>query len=87
MPRPQMIAPDEALPARADDIIPIVVPQLYGLVHPTATIAQVRCLRRPEVSAETLDVTLVTGRQRSRQRSGGRGDRGDRSAHNPRAFA
>jgi hypothetical protein len=62
MPHPQMIAPDEALPARADDLIPIVVPQLYGLVHPTATIAQVRCLRGPEVGAETLDVTLATER-------------------------
>jgi hypothetical protein len=49
-----MIAPDEALPACANNIIPIVVSQLYGLIDPTATIAQVCCLRRPEVCTEAL---------------------------------
>jgi len=55
-----MIAPDEALPARADNVVPIVVSQLYGLVHPTTTVTQIRRLRRPKVGAETLYVTLVT---------------------------
>jgi hypothetical protein len=52
-----MVATNEALPARAEVIIPIIVSQLYDLVHPTATISQVRCLRRPEVDIEALFVT------------------------------
>ena len=49
-----MIAPDEALPACADNIISKVISQLYGLIGPTATIAQVCCLRLPEVCTEAL---------------------------------
>lgn len=60
VPHPQMIAPDEALPARSDNVVPIVVSQLYGLVHPTTTVTQIRRLRGPKVGAETLYVTLVT---------------------------
>jgi len=52
-----MIAADEALPARAKNVIPIIISQLYGLVHPTTTIPQVRLLRVTEVGAEALDVT------------------------------
>jgi hypothetical protein len=55
-----MIAPDEALPACADNIIPIVVSQLYGLVGPTATVAQICCLRRPEVCTEALYIAWWT---------------------------
>jgi hypothetical protein len=51
-----MIAADEALPARAKDIISVIVSQLYGLVHPTTAITQVRLLRVTEVGAEALDV-------------------------------
>ena len=40
-PHSQMIVPDEALPACADNIIPTAVSQLYGLIDPTATIAQI----------------------------------------------
>jgi len=54
VPHSQMITPDKALPACADYIIPIVVSQLYGLIDPTATIAQICCLRLPEVCTEAL---------------------------------
>jgi hypothetical protein len=53
-----MVAADEALPTRAKNIIPIIIPQLYGLVHPTTTIPQARLLGITEVSAEALNVTL-----------------------------
>jgi len=52
-----MVAADEALPARAKNIIPIIIPQLYGLVHPTTTIRQVRLLRITHVGAKALNVT------------------------------
>ena len=79
VPHPEMISPDEALPARADDFIPIVVSQLDGLVHPTATVSQVRCLRCPDVCAQTLYVTLMTACSRERRHScEWRGRRGDR---------
>jgi hypothetical protein len=52
-----MIAADEALPTRAKNIIPKIIPQLYGLVHPTTTIPQVGLLRITEVGAKALNVT------------------------------
>ena len=52
-----MVAADEALPARANNIIPIIIPHLYGLVDPTTTIPQVRLLRISEVGAKALNVT------------------------------
>ena len=52
-----MVAADEALPTRAKNIIPIIIPQLNGLVHPTTAIPQVRLLRITEVGAKALDVT------------------------------
>jgi len=52
-----MIAADEALPARAENIIPIIISQLYGLVHPTTTIRHVRLLRITEVGAKALNIT------------------------------
>jgi len=54
VPHSQMITPNEALPACADNIISKVVSQLYGLIDPTATIAQICCLRRPEVCTKAL---------------------------------
>jgi hypothetical protein len=54
VPHSQMITPNEALPACADNIISKVISQLYGLIDPTATIAQICCLRRPEVCTEAL---------------------------------
>jgi len=52
-----MVAPNEALPARAENIIPIIISQDYGLVYPTAAIAQVCCLRYPFVDTKTFYVT------------------------------
>lgn len=57
VPHPQVIASDEALPARAKYVIPIVVSQHVSFVHPSATIAQVRSLRISEVRPETLYIT------------------------------
>jgi hypothetical protein len=87
-----MIAPDDALPARAEDVVPKVVSQLHGLFHPTVTVAQMCRLRRPKVGAETLYVALVTvaGAGDSVLVSGVKGGevgRYDGSAHNPSAFA
>jgi hypothetical protein len=91
VPHPQVIAPDEALPARADNLVPIVISQLYCLVHPTTTVTQIRRLRRPKVGAETLYVTLVivAAAEGSVLVSGVMGGEigGYDSAHNPRAFA
>jgi hypothetical protein len=53
-PVPEMITPDEALPAGADVRIPKIVPQFYGLIHPTVTIPQVRRLGRPQMGAKTF---------------------------------
>jgi hypothetical protein len=44
-PQPQMVSPNEALPARANIQIPIIVSQFHGLIHPTVTISQVGRLR------------------------------------------
>jgi len=52
-----MVAADEALPARAEVKIRIIVSQLYDLLHPTVTVSQVRCLRRPKVDIEAIFVT------------------------------
>jgi len=57
-PHPQVVAPGDTLPTCTDIRIPIVVPQLNGLVHPTSSITQVRRLRRAEVGAEALYPTL-----------------------------
>jgi hypothetical protein len=53
-PHSQVVAPDEALPARADIRVAIVVSQLDRLVPPTVAIPQVRRLRRPEMNIEAL---------------------------------
>jgi hypothetical protein len=53
-PIPQMVTPDEALPARANIRIPIVISQFYGLIHPTVTVSQVGRLRRPQVGSKTF---------------------------------
>ena len=58
-PHSHVIVPDEALPACADNIIPTVVSQLYGLIDPTATIAQICCLRIPEVCPEAESIRVV----------------------------
>jgi hypothetical protein len=53
-PQPQMVAPDEALPARANIRIPIIISQFHGLIHPTVTVSQVGRLRRPQVGSKTF---------------------------------
>lgn len=52
-----MTAPDEALPACPDNIVPIVISQLDGLIHPAMAIAEVSRLWRAEMGAEALDIT------------------------------
>jgi hypothetical protein len=49
-----MIAPDQALPARANIRIPVVISQLEGLIHPTVTVSQVGRLRRPQVGPKAF---------------------------------
>ena len=62
VPHPQMIAPDEALPARANIRIPIIVSQFHGLIHPTVTISQVGRLRCPQMGSKAFYSTgLVSG--------------------------
>ena len=58
-PHSHVIVPDEALPACADNIIPTVVSQLYGLIDPTATIAQICFLRITEVCTEAESIRVV----------------------------
>jgi hypothetical protein len=53
-PQPQMVAPDEALPARANVRIPIIISQFYGLIHPTITVSQVGRLWCPQMSSKTF---------------------------------
>ena len=53
-PQPQMVTPDEALPAGADVGIPVIISQFESLIHPTVTVPQVRRLRRPQVSAKAF---------------------------------
>jgi hypothetical protein len=52
-----MVAPDKALPARPDNIIPVVISQLEGLVHRAMAIAKVGRLRGTEMGTEALNVT------------------------------
>ena len=40
-PPPQMVTPNEALPARANIRIPEIISQFHGLVHPAVTVSQV----------------------------------------------
>jgi hypothetical protein len=54
-----MITPDEALPARANIRIPIVISQLNGLIHPTVTVSQVGRLRCPQVGSKTFFSTVL----------------------------
>jgi hypothetical protein len=57
-----MIAPDEALPTRANIRIPIIISQFYGLIHPTVTVSQVRRLRRPQMGSKAFYSTgLASG--------------------------
>jgi hypothetical protein len=53
-PQPQMVAPDEALPARTNIRVPIIISQFHGLIHRIVTVSQVGCLRRPQVGSKTL---------------------------------
>jgi len=53
-PIPQMVTPDEALPARANIRIPIIISQFYGLIHPTVTVSQVGRLGRPQMGSKTF---------------------------------
>lgn len=52
-----MVSPNEALPARPDDRIPVVISELEGLVNPAMTIAKVCRLWGTEMGTEALDVT------------------------------
>jgi len=62
VPHPQMIAPDEALPARANIRIPIIVSQFHGLIHPTVTVSQVGSLRCPQMGPKAFFPTgLISG--------------------------
>ena len=53
-PQSQMVAPDEALPARANIRIPIIISQFHGLIHPTVTVSQVGRLRFSKVSSKAF---------------------------------
>jgi hypothetical protein len=52
-----MVATDKALPAGPDFIVPEIISELHGLVHPAMTIAKVGRLRDAEMGTEALDVT------------------------------
>jgi hypothetical protein len=54
---PQVVSPDEALPAGPDDWVPVVISELEGLVYPTMAITKVGRLWGTEMGAEALDVT------------------------------
>jgi hypothetical protein len=56
-PHPQMVTPDEALPARANIRIPKIISQFYGLVHPTVTVSQVGRLRCSQMGPKAFDST------------------------------
>ena len=61
-PHPQMIAPNEALPARANIRIPIIISQFHGLIHPTVTVSQVGRLRCPQMGSKAFYSTgLISG--------------------------
>jgi len=53
---PEMIAPGETLPACPENIVPVVISQLEGLIHPAMAIAEVSRLWRAEMRAEALDI-------------------------------
>ena len=53
-PHPQMVAPNEALPARANIRIPVIISQFHSLIHPTVTVSQVSRLRRPQMGSKAL---------------------------------
>jgi hypothetical protein len=38
-PHPEMIAPDQAFPARPNIRVPVIVSQLHDLIRPTITVA------------------------------------------------
>jgi hypothetical protein len=58
-PQPQMVTTDEALPARANIRIPIIISQLNGLIHRTVTVSQVGRLRCPQVGSKAFFSTVL----------------------------
>ena len=55
--QPEVVSPDEALPAGPDDRIPVVISELHGLIYPAMAIAKVGRLWGTEMGTEALDVT------------------------------
>jgi len=53
-PQPQMVAPDEALPAGANIRIPKIISQFHGLIHPAVSVSQVGRLRCPEMGPKAF---------------------------------
>ena len=53
-PHPQMVTTDEALPARANIRIPIIISQFQGLIHPAVTVSQVGRLRCPQMGSKAF---------------------------------